>query len=383
MTAGGTYRPGARVTTAEELDALLIGSVVRHASGQVFTRVDDPDDYDWRGIASSAAFTAGEIIAEHPGPLTVLFRPDAPQPDTTEPPLTDAEYRAMQEDRDRWRAIAEARTADLRDARRSRREGTPDPGDLTTPQPAVADDAVARVLRSVEAAIREMPNRYRPIDVADEIAQPDSPFRAALAAAGAGEAVDRGALDSLVEWASRLRMDTPEDQATADRYVDVLRRLSQALAVRGDAATPTVTVEQVREAALGAEQDVYGEHGPAVIDVDDVRWLTLALRALGIEVEGGEQPKPTAADRVSTIREALVEFMADELPAEAIEEWFDRWLADHDAQVAAEALRRKARAYRQAERDGYLFLNERYTPWEAVAQDLDSDAARIAAGEKS
>lgn len=49
---------------------------------------------------------------------------------------------------------------------------------------------------------------------------------------------DQGALASLVEWASRLRMDTPEDQAIADRFVGVLRRISRVLDPQAAAGTP-------------------------------------------------------------------------------------------------------------------------------------------------
>ena len=96
------------------------------------------------------------------------------------------------------------------------------------------------------------------------------------------------------------------------------------------------------------------------------------------------QPKPTAAE----VRECCVDtWTGGEYGyrdnGEQAGADFDRWLAEHDAQVAAEALRRKARFYRQAEEAGYLFLGESdRVPWEAVARDLDADAARVAAGEE-
>lgn len=53
---------------------------------------------------------------------------------------TEEGIRLLREDRDRWRTIAEARTADLRDARQARRDGTRDPGDLTAqPKPTAAE----------------------------------------------------------------------------------------------------------------------------------------------------------------------------------------------------------------------------------------------------
>lgn len=107
------------------------------------------------------------------------------------------------------------------------------------------------------------------------------------------------------------------------------------------------------------------------------------------------QPKPTAAEYTPTTQDVRAAWIdahrvpawggridAEGRPRERVRE-FDRWLAEHDAQVAAEALRRKARAYRQAEREGYVFLGESdRVPWETVVRDLDSDAARVAAGEE-
>lgn len=83
MTADGTYRPGARVTTAAEMDALPIGSVVRNDSRAIVA--ERISDVHGAVIGNSRPFpwldhwSAGSR-------LTVLFRPDAPQPAPTDDP---------------------------------------------------------------------------------------------------------------------------------------------------------------------------------------------------------------------------------------------------------------------------------------------------------
>lgn len=99
MTADGTYpfpRAGAAVSTAAELDALPDGSVVR-----------DRDDDAWQrtvqgwvsAMSSESPMDADRLTGWH-APLTVLFRPDAPQPATGD----DVERAA--------RAVAEEMTHD-------------------------------------------------------------------------------------------------------------------------------------------------------------------------------------------------------------------------------------------------------------------------------
>lgn len=92
--AAGTYRPGARVTTVAELDALPVGSVVlSHCSGER-ARFDglawqkrksgagDAPGYtpEWWGAYESEWLPEPKMVPFLGGPFTVLFRPDAPQP---------------------------------------------------------------------------------------------------------------------------------------------------------------------------------------------------------------------------------------------------------------------------------------------------------------
>ena len=223
MTADGTPTPrtGDTITSVEALDALPVGLVLRTVRGYLTEIVlDDRGRRYVRATPDTGGdggwYTHSERVLDML-PLTVLFRPDAPQP-------------------------------------------------------AVAGDAVERVLRAVEAAIREMLNRYRPIDVADEIAQPDSPFRAALAAAGAGEAAP---VHTGRENCPTCFGDCRKAGEAADR---------EAL------AQPTVTAEQVERRARQKADNLtsQGQDGDALYGpmVDALR---ADLRALGIEVEGGEQ----------------------------------------------------------------------------------------------
>ncbi|AEI11835.1 hypothetical protein [Cellulomonas gilvus] len=56
---------------------------------------------------------------------------------------SECDAEGLRANRDYWRGVATARTADLRDARRAARAGQPDPGDLTRPDapaPAPADE---------------------------------------------------------------------------------------------------------------------------------------------------------------------------------------------------------------------------------------------------
>lgn len=59
-------------------------------------------------------------------------------------------------------------------------------------------------------------------------------FDSPSAGAGTAWSSDRGALVSLTDWVSRLRMDTPREQEHVTRLVTVLRSLSAVLAARGD-----------------------------------------------------------------------------------------------------------------------------------------------------
>lgn len=79
MTADGTYRPGARVTTAAELEALPDAAVVLDNDGDAW----QSDEGRWFCARASLSFWGPTRLAEL-APLTVLFRPDAPQPAVTD-----------------------------------------------------------------------------------------------------------------------------------------------------------------------------------------------------------------------------------------------------------------------------------------------------------
>jgi hypothetical protein len=98
MTAGGTYRGSARVTTAAELDALPVGSVVlSHCTGERLrfdglawqkraSGAGEGPDYpaEWWAAYDSEWLPEPKMAAFLGGSFTVLFRPDAPQPATTD-----------------------------------------------------------------------------------------------------------------------------------------------------------------------------------------------------------------------------------------------------------------------------------------------------------
>lgn len=71
------------ITTAAELDALPIGSVVLDSTRDAWLR----DDKAW--VCVGASFDAGYIV-KHYAPLTVLYRPDAePEPQRVQPSRED------------------------------------------------------------------------------------------------------------------------------------------------------------------------------------------------------------------------------------------------------------------------------------------------------
>ena len=114
---------------------------------------------------------------------------------------------------------------------------------------------------------------------------------------GAGEAVDR---EALAEAAGDLLMTCATStnhsmyRADVDKALDAVWQAGHdaALAARGDAATPTVTAEQVAAAFCEPwHRDPYGTGWPLVgEDRFCGRCIEQAQAALGIEVEGGEQP---------------------------------------------------------------------------------------------
>lgn len=86
VTPAGTPAPqvGGTVSTTAGLDALPDGSVGQDGIGNVFHlgRLNDDGEREW-GITGLDGSYDTEFVAEHL-PLTVLFRPDAPQPALTD-----------------------------------------------------------------------------------------------------------------------------------------------------------------------------------------------------------------------------------------------------------------------------------------------------------
>jgi len=129
VTADGTYRPGARVTSVDQLDALPVGSVVLADA----THQESPQDTGSYPLAFQKLYDGkwhrgGRSRDTDPDfitPATVLFRPDAPQPATTDDAVeraawailttrsNDASARQAQAmNLSAWRdALAEARAA--------------------------------------------------------------------------------------------------------------------------------------------------------------------------------------------------------------------------------------------------------------------------------
>lgn len=135
-----------------------------------------------------------------------------------------------------------------------------------TPHPATTDDTVERAARAAAEHIGWQPGIYEAT-------------RAALAAAGAGEAVDREAAGSMAE---RLAVERRAWRALPDSSAEQKRQgwVMGFLAARGDVATPTVTAEQAAQMAVHiadwlSDTGVSDAHREAVTD---------ALRQAGIEV---------------------------------------------------------------------------------------------------
>ncbi|QZN86914.1 hypothetical protein [Cellulomonas sp. C5510] len=128
----------------------------------------------------------------------------------------------------------------------------------------MTDDIVQRIRAEADIASRAGQSAALH-KIADDLA--------ALAAAGAGEAVDREALGSHILATLPDAVWQEGSDVIAMHAADAVLAF---LAARGDAATPTVTAEQVRQSLALA-----GEHGRYA-------WFVRRLAALGIEVEGGE-----------------------------------------------------------------------------------------------
>lgn len=259
MTAAGTPAPqvGDTISTAEALDALPVGSVVLTSRGRAWIASADIGlGIIWSdGMGSSL----GSQGLSNRAPLTVLFRPDAPQPGGT--------------------------------------------GNSAFP---VADDAVERAARALMET-RLPSGGYATINPV----QAEVLARAALAAAGARAEVDREVLDLIARtlaehtgypsgrlaangqaWAEEFQRCSACDGRWPCEPVH-LARAGQALAARGDAATPTEVEWGVRD-SNGVETH-YGSGTTA--EVASRRILAMADGFALIqrtvsewrEVEGGEQ----------------------------------------------------------------------------------------------
>ncbi|MCG7285379.1 hypothetical protein MHY85_05235 [Cellulomonas sp. ACRRI] len=248
------------IKTASELDALPEGSVVA-----------DADDTAWQVDLHELWHHTGDEgpqmsdrLAEYYGPLTVLFRPDAPQPATgmdavvsasagmyehpdEDPATGDGVERAALALMAEWECVPEVTDA---------AEGTAvcERHDASVWVDRLCEFAVAAA-RAALAAARA--GEARPRCTCD---QAHGLHDAWCPAQRGGEAVDREALIDHVR-ATLARTDERDEQV-----VDAV------LAARGDAATPTVTAEQVRQSLALA-----GEHGRYA-------WFVRRLAALGVEV---------------------------------------------------------------------------------------------------
>lgn len=104
MTADGTYpvtRTGETVTTAAELDALPVGTIVRGRSGML-SRGNGTLGPTWYHYPSRDHAADSGIVAEVEGALTVLFRPDDQQPATGDAVERAARAMAAVGDADGW-----------------------------------------------------------------------------------------------------------------------------------------------------------------------------------------------------------------------------------------------------------------------------------------
>lgn len=271
------------VTTAEELDALPIGSVVLDAFQCAWQKTRDGDWQAglWRATWDSMTGVYSENLSKNIAPLTVLFRPDAPQPATV-PNLTD-----------------EARA-------------TPEP----SPNLRAAHDHLA-AQRGREAVDREAQDvateRRRQVATGYDEVHDDQHGAFGLARMAQGyvlRGLDQGNREDFIKAAGLLEAaaasfrrlghplgTTPGNQAAWEAW-------SSSPAARGDAATPTVTAADFDEAVIefGRTTGLGG-----LWDDPDVpsllrgrSWVEehkagvrakvqFIVDALGIKVEGGEQ----------------------------------------------------------------------------------------------
>lgn len=211
VTADGTHRSaraGVVVSIAAELDALPVGTPLWCSDDRIREVMLSNGRVALRGFDGGHEVMTSRIASLLPA--TLLFRPDAPQPATTD----DAVERAARA----WHQEAE---------------------------------------RQSECLMGEWDALYP-----DDRARALQRMRAALAAAGAGDEVDREALRSAIapaihrtEAASIEKFGVSAGLGSlSDSAADAVLAL---LAARGDATTPTVTAEQVAERLRGFEPSEY------------------------------------------------------------------------------------------------------------------------------
>lgn len=194
VTADGTYRPSTRVTTADQLDALPVGTLVSGRSGMLF-RANGTLGPTWYHYPSRDHAADSTIVAEVEGALTVLFRPDAPQP-----------------------AVTHSYCANC--------EGV-DPASCINAEPATTDAAVEAALARAEISVRDhresaaqcedrgdMDGYSASAAAADILERHLRDLRAALAAAGAGEVAE----------VARLRVENADKQGRIQAVFDTLRQ---------------------------------------------------------------------------------------------------------------------------------------------------------------
>lgn len=177
MTADGTYtgpRAGETITAADQLDALPQETVVRGAEGQTYARYR----IGWLACGRQHEL---DPTTEVSFPVTVLFRPSAPQPATT-------------------------------------------------------DDAVER---AIEAADKVQDDIRGIVPLSSTVLRPM--ISAALAAAGAGTEVDREALYGVIFPAMAAAEERAREANAVYAHLDDLADAATdaVLAARGDAVTPT------------------------------------------------------------------------------------------------------------------------------------------------
>ncbi len=324
MTADGT-----QITTAAELDALPVGSVVRDNVGDAGL-VDEPGMIRY----AEAIGMVSAYVVKHYAPLTVLYRPDAPQPTPVPADAVERAARAMFDVKsdggdeawdevhpnvqEHYLALARAALAPARAGEAERVYPSVEcPGQFvgwsafgaTYPDTVCATACTWPEGSNPGPVLCDADDEFRPRDIpcpacdprgfAEYEGDPEAPLAVyrligllPARAAGDGAEVDG--------WAERVADLLPEDYAVDDDPRRVIEaaiprllaelgaQFDRGLAARGDAVAPAVTAEQVVEAAnvLWEHQTGYRrETAPPSARADRQRQVRRVLAALGIEVQ--------------------------------------------------------------------------------------------------